>query len=90
MGLLRDEMNATLGSLAVTLDDLVDDLNGLAADLLSLNDVVMGANNFTKWVHVLFYITLVCDAAFVCHIMVWACSRRTDIRDSCATVFLTL
>lgn len=48
MGQLRDEMNATLYSLAGTLDTLVSDLNGLAADLLSLNEVVMGANNYTK------------------------------------------
>lgn len=50
MGELRDEMNATLGTLADTLDSLVVDLNDLADDLMSLNDVVMGASNYTKWV----------------------------------------
>lgn len=47
MGVLRDEMNDTLGDLADTLDQLVVDLNGLADNLESLNDVVMGASNYT-------------------------------------------
>ncbi|CAM9207574.1 unnamed protein product [Ectocarpus sp. 8 AP-2014] len=47
MGELRDEMNDTLGDLADTLDQLVVDLNGLADSLESLNDVVMGASNYT-------------------------------------------
>ncbi len=48
MGTLRDGMNDTLGTLSTTLDDLVVDLNGLAADISSLNEVVMGASNYTK------------------------------------------
>lgn len=47
MGVLRDGMNASLIELADTLDLLVIDLNSLADDLESLNEVVMGASNFT-------------------------------------------
>lgn len=47
MGELRDDMNDTLGELADTLDVLVIELNNLADNLASLNDVVMGASNYT-------------------------------------------
>jgi len=48
MRTLRDDMNNTLGTLGDTLEGLVVDLNGLAADINSLNEVVMGASNYTK------------------------------------------
>ncbi|CAM9938114.1 unnamed protein product, partial [Pylaiella littoralis] len=47
MGELRDDMNDTLGELADTLDVLVIELNNLADNLASLNDIVMGASNYT-------------------------------------------
>lgn len=47
MALLRDDMNGSLAFLAETLDELVVDLNDLAADFFSLNDIVMGASNYT-------------------------------------------
>lgn len=40
-------MNSSLGYLADSLDSLVDELNALAMGLLGLNDVVMGASNYT-------------------------------------------
>ena len=47
MAMLRDDMNDSLGFLAESLDLLVVDLNELAADLIGLNVVVMGASNYT-------------------------------------------